>query len=294
MKKSYMKKLVAKPEKKHKVSDFNTDFTGDLDKEDCEALLRESVEAMIKIQDVFYADNRYSVLLVFQAMDAAGKDGTIKHVMSGLNPQGSQVFSFKQPSAEELDHDFMWRILKCLPERGRIGIFNRSHYEEVLVTKIHPEILLNQQLPGIESVDDINDKFWKKRYRQINDIERYLSENGTIILKFFLNVSKEEQKKRFLERLNEEDKNWKFSLSDIKERKHWDEYMKAYSDVFTHTSTEYAPWYIIPADQKWFMRYAVSKIIVERLEELDLQYPRLTPSKRNEIIEGKQLLEAED
>ncbi len=293
MKKNYMKSFEAKPGKKHKVKDFDTDVTGGFTKEESEGLLKESIEKLDEIQDKLYAYNKYSVLLVFQAMDAAGKDGTIKHVMSGLNPQGSQVFSFKQPSAEELDHDYMWRILKSCPERGRFGIFNRSHYEEVLIAKVHPEILLNQQLPGIDAEEDIKNKFWKKRYRQINDIERYLTENGTIILKFFLNVSKKEQKKRFLERLNDEHKNWKFSLGDLKERKYWDQYMDAYGDILTNTSTEYAPWYVIPADYKWFMRYAVGKIILERLQKLGLKYPQLTDEKRNEVEEGKKVLEAE-
>lgn len=210
-------------------------------------------------------------------MDAAGKDGTIKHVMSGINPQGCQVYSFKQPSAEELDHDYLWRINRSLPERGRIGIFNRSQYEDVLIAKVHPEILLSNKLPGILKAKDIDNEFWKRRYRQINDFERYLTENGTVIIKFFLNVSKAEQKKRFMERLNDESKNWKFSSADVKERQYWDDYMKAYSDVLTETSTEIAPWYVIPADNKWFMRYAVGQIICERMENWTYiihSYPR--------------------
>lgn len=205
------------------------------------------------------------------------KDGTIKHVMSGINPQGCQVYSFKQPSAEELDHDYLWRINRSLPERGRIGIFNRSQYEDVLIAKVHPEILLSSKLPGILKTEDIDNGFWKRRYRQINDFERYLTENGTVIIKFFLNVSKAEQKKRFMERLNDESKNWKFSSADVKERQYWDDYMKAYSDVLTETSTEIAPWYVIPADNKWFMRYAVGQIICERMENwtyIIRSYPR--------------------
>lgn len=288
--KNFSNYFLAKPGQKHKVKDFSTDFTGDLDKESCVKLLQDNIELLTELQDKLYAHNKYSLLIIFQAMDAAGKDGTIKHVMSGVNPQGCQVFSFKQPSAEELDHDYMWRIARCYPERGRIGIFNRSHYEELLVTKVHPEILLNQQLPNIEKLKNIDKNFWEKRYRQVNDIERYLFENGTIVLKFFLNVSKEEQKKRFMKRLDDESRNWKFSFSDLKERDLWDKYMKAYSDVFTNTSTEYAPWYIIPADHKWFMRYAVGKIITEKMEELNLKYPDLNDEDKKRLEEAKTAL----
>lgn len=270
----FIKTLLAEPGKKHHVRNFNTHDTDGFEKNETEDLLQENIQLLAELQDKFYAYDKYSLLIIFQAMDAAGKDGTIKHVMSGINPQGCQVFSFKQPSVEELDHGYLWRVMKNVPERGRFGIFNRSHYEEVLVTKVHPEIILNQQLPEINKLEDIDAQFWEKRYAQINDMERYLSENGTIILKFFLNVSKDEQKKRFLERIEDTSKNWKFSLDDIKERAHWDEYMQAYSDVFTHTSTSHAPWYIIPADHKWFMRYAVSKIITNKLEELKLHYPQ--------------------
>lgn len=290
MKKNLQKTLIAKPGEKHKVSDFSTNFTAGIEEEEGKELILENVNTLSEMQDKFYAHNKYALLIVFQAMDAAGKDGTIKHVMSGVNPQGCQVFSFKSPSAEELDHDYMWRILKCMPERGRIGIFNRSHYEEVLVTKVHPEIILNQQLPGIKSTKDIDKKFWNKRYNQINDIEKYLTENGVVILKFFLNVSKDEQKKRFMKRLNDEKKNWKFSLADLKERGYWDDYMKAYSDVFTHTSTDYAPWYVIPADNKWFMRYAVSKIITEKMSELKIQYPKVSEEGLERLEEAKKLL----
>lgn len=292
MKKNFIKnkKLLAVPDKKHLVSDFDTQYTGDVAKEDSKKLLDDNIIKLSEIQDKLYADDRYSVLIIIQAMDAAGKDGTIKHVMSGVNPQGCQVYNFKQPSAEEVDHDYFWRIYKSLPERGRIGIFNRSHYEEVLVTKVHPEIIVAQKLPDISSVKDIDSGFWKKRYRQINDIERHLSENGTCIIKFFLNVSKDEQKKRFLERFNDEIKNWKFSPSDLKEREHWNEYMKAFSDMLTHTSTEYAPWYVIPADNKWFMRYAVSKIIIERLEKLNLQYPKMSEAIKSSLEGAKKEL----
>lgn len=287
MKKEVLKELTAKPGKEHHVSDFNPSFTADMYKQDAEEQLVQNIEKLSELQSMLYAQDRYSVLVIFQAMDAAGKDGTIKHVMSGINPQGCQVYSFKQPSAEELDHDYLWRINRSLPERGRIGIFNRSQYEDVLIAKVHPEILLSSKLPGILKTEDIDNGFWKRRYRQINDFERYLTENGTVIIKFFLNVSKAEQKKRFMERLNDESKNWKFSSADVKERQYWDDYMKAYSDVLTETSTEIAPWYVIPADNKWFMRYAVGQIICERMEKLDLHYPQLSKEALERLEECK-------
>lgn len=287
MKKEVLKELTAKPGKEHHVSDFNPSFTADMFKQDAKEQLVQNIEKLSELQSMLYAQDRYSVLVIFQAMDAAGKDGTIKHVMSGINPQGCQVYSFKQPSAEELDHDYLWRINRSLPERGRIGIFNRSQYEDVLIAKVHPEILLSSKLPGILKTEDIDNGFWKRRYRQINDFERYLTENGTVIIKFFLNVSKAEQKKRFMERLNDESKNWKFSSADVKERQYWDDYMKAYSDVLTETSTEIAPWYVIPADNKWFMRYAVGQIICERMEKLDLHYPQLSKEALERLEECK-------
>lgn len=287
MKKDLIIALTAKPGKKHLVSDFDSSFTADISKQDAKEQLAKDIEKLSDLQSMLYAQDRYSILIIFQAMDAAGKDGTIKHVMSGINPQGCQVFSFKQPSVEELDHDYLWRINRCLPERGRIGIFNRSQYEDVLIAKVHPEIILSNKLPHIESLENIDSEFWKHRYHQINDFERYLTENGTIILKFFLNVSKAEQKKRFLERLDDKAKNWKFSSADIKERQFWDEYMKAYSDVLTETSTEVAPWYVIPADNKWFMRYTVSKIICERMKGLDLHYPTLSKEELEKLEECK-------
>ena len=284
MKKEILKRLLATPGAEHTVSEFDTHFTGDLTKQEAGALLAEDIEKLSALQGKLYAQDRYSVLVIFQAMDAAGKDGTIKHVMSGINPQGCQVYSFKQPSAEELDHDYLWRINRCLPERGRIGIFNRSQYEDVLIAKVHPEIILSNKLPGVTSLEDVTPKFWKKRYRQINDYERYLTENGTIVIKFFLNVSKDEQKRRFLARLEDEAKNWKFSTSDLKERSYWDDYMKAYSDMLTHTSTEDAPWYVIPADNKWFMRYAVGRILCE------LHYPEMPVEARHKIDDFKKAL----
>lgn len=283
MKKDILKDLIAMPGKKHSVSDFDSSSTDEITKQEAKEQLTKDVEKLAELQSMLYAQDRYSILVIFQAMDAAGKDGTIKHVMSGINPQGCQVYSFKQPSAEELDHDYLWRINRSLPERGRIGIFNRSHYEDVLIAKVHPEIVLSAKLPDIKTVGDIDADFWKRRYRQINDFERYLTENGTVILKFFLNVSKAEQKKRFAERLNDPAKNWKFSSADIKERRFWDEYMKAYADVLTETSTEIAPWYVIPADNKWFMRYAVGRIICERMKELDLHYPRLSDEELDKL-----------
>lgn len=287
MKKDILKDLLAKPGKKHLVSDFDSSFTGDLSKQDAKEQLAKDIEKLSKLQSMLYAQDRYSILIIFQAMDAAGKDGTIKHVMSGINPQGCQVYSFKQPSAEELDHDYLWRINRSLPERGRIGIFNRSHYEDVLIAKVHPEIILPNKLPGVETVNDIDPDFWKRRYRQINDFERYLTENGTIVLKFFLNVSKAEQKNRFMERLDDASKNWKFSSADIKERQFWEDYMNAYADVLTETSTDLAPWYVIPADNKWFMRYAVGRIICDRMQQLDLHYPKLSKEGLERLEECK-------
>lgn len=276
MKKELLEKLTAAPGDKHEVSEFDAGYTANIKKDESEALLQENIETLSLLQDKLYAFDKYAVLIVFQAMDAAGKDGTIKHVMSGVNPQGCQVFSFKRPSAEELDHGYLWRIQKNVPERGRIGIFNRSHYEDVLIGRVHPEILLGSQIPGIKNVKDLNEKFWDRRYRQINDFERYLTETGTTVIKFFLNVSKDEQQKRFLKRLEDKDKNWKFSAADMNERKYWDDYMKVYSKMLTKTSTDYAPWYVIPADHKWFMRYAVGQIINHRLEALKMDYPQLS------------------
>lgn len=283
--------ILAKPGKKIRVSDFDPSYKGILNgKDEGVKLLEENVNELIGLQDKLYAHNRYAVLLIFQAMDAAGKDGTIKHVMSGLNPQGCEVYSFKTPSATELDHDYIWRTYKCLPERGRFGIFNRSYYEEVLVVKVHPEYLLAQNLPGIKTVDAVDNDFWENRYRQINDLEKHLTENGTIILKFFLNVSKEEQKKRFLERIEDPAKNWKFSSNDVKERAHWDDYMDAYSDMLTTTSTEHAPWFVIPADRKWYMRYAVSNIIINRLKELKVEYPVLPEDEKARLKDARKML----
>ena len=243
-------------------------------------LLEAHVEALSSLQRLHYASHRYALLLIFQAMDAAGKDGAIRHVMSGVNPQGCEVFSFKQPSAEELEHDFLWRTTCRLPERGRIGVFNRSYYEEVLVVRVHPEILRAQGLP-----DDLLDEktIWKERYRSIVDLEEHLHRNGTRIIKFFLHLSKDEQRKRFLARIDEPDKNWKFSLADIHERKYWKHYMQAYEDCLTATSTHHAPWYVVPADDKENARLIVSQIVLDALNELNMAYPKTTAKRRREL-----------
>ncbi|HVD76210.1 MAG TPA: polyphosphate kinase 2 family protein, partial [Vicinamibacteria bacterium] len=243
-----------------------------------------------ELQERLYAHDRWALLIIFQAMDAAGKDSTIEHVMSGVNPQGCQVYSFKQPSAEELDHDYLWRTNRCLPERGRIGVFNRSYYEEVLVVRVHQGILAAEKLPT-ELVDE---DIWKQRFKDINAFERYLSQNGVALVKFFLHVSKEEQRRRFLARLDEPQKNWKFSLADAKEREHWDEYMAAYEDMLEHTSTEHAPWFVIPADHKWFMRLAAADIVVSTLEKLKPEFPTITEEKRRELEAARKALEQEE
>ena len=283
--------FLAREGKKLDLKDHPTDFTGDYnEKKDAVKDLEKNIKRLAELQNVLYAQNVHALLIIFQAMDAAGKDSTIEHVMSGINPQGCQVVSFKQPSAEELDHDFLWRCAIATPERGRIGIFNRSHYEEVLVVRVHPQILQAQQLP-----DEIkNDKnIWKNRFRQIRNFEETLDDNGIHTIKFFLHVSKEEQKKRFLARIDEPDKNWKFSAGDVKERELWNDYMSAYCEAIEATSTEKAPWYIIPADKKWFMRLAVSEIIVKKLESMNLQYPVLPEAHKQELAEAKKMLEAE-
>jgi PPK2 family polyphosphate:nucleotide phosphotransferase len=256
------------------------------DKDEAKEWMERGVEWLAEEQDKLYAQDRWAVLLVFQAMDAAGKDGTIKHVMSGVNPQGCQVFSFKQPSAEELDHDFLWRAARCLPERGRIGIFNRSYYEEVLVVRVHEEFLQAQKLPsGL-----VGRRIWKDRLEDIAAYERYLARNGIAIVKFFLHVSREEQKKRFMERLDEPEKHWKFSAADVGERGHWDAYMKAYEDAIRATAAEHAPWYVVPADNKWFTRLVVAAAIAETLEQLDLAYPVVDEAKKQELAAAREAL----
>ncbi|MDB9465049.1 polyphosphate kinase 2 family protein [Dolichospermum circinale CS-1225] len=272
------------------VKDYNPGYKCEFhQKGDAVRKLKAGILQLAKYQDILYAQNNYSLLIIFQAMDAAGKDSTIKHVMSGVNPQGCQVFSFKAPSEEELDHDYLWRSMRALPERGRIGIFNRSYYEELLIVRVHPEILKKQQLPIFPKGDQI----WKQRFEEINNFEKYLVNNGVIILKFFLNVSKSVQRKRFLERIDSPEKNWKFSTSDLQERRFWDDYMNAYEEVFNHTSTEFAPWYIVPADRKWFTRLIVADIICQKLQELNLQYPKISEEYKRKLSEAKKALEAE-
>ena len=256
--------------------------------------LAKGVKTLSKFQDILYAQDKYALLIIFQAMDAAGKDSTIKHVMSGINPQGCNVTSFKTPSVEELDHTYLWRCMKVTPAKGDIGIFNRSYYEEVLITRVHPDILDNQKLPHINDKTRPDNSFWMQRYEDINNFEKYLVNNGTIVMKFFLNVSKDEQKKRFLKRIEDPGKNWKFSDRDVVERRFWDDYQMAYEQAFMHTSTSIAPWYIIPADHKWFMQIAVSQIINDKLESLGIEYPRLTAQQSENLERGKKLLLSED
>jgi PPK2 family polyphosphate:nucleotide phosphotransferase len=248
--------------------------------------LAEHVKEMRSLQDRLYADNRYALLLIFQAMDTAGKDGVIKHVMSGVNPQGCQVFSFKHPSAEELDHDFLWRTTRCLPERGRIGIFNRSYYEEVLITRVHPEIIAAQNLPD----SPVDGDFWRRRYRSINHLEKHLRRNGTLILKFYLHLSKNEQRNRLLARIDDPEKNWKFSKGDLAERKLWNGYMKAYELCLSATSTKHAPWHVVPADDKQNARLIVSRLIVDALKGLKLEYPKVSEKQRKELLGLKKAL----
>jgi len=283
--------------KKIRLKDFNPhwkqtpefeEFGKEALKDRAKEVLEQNLIDLAEAQQLLYADGRHSLLIVLQAMDAAGKDGTIKHVMSGVNPQGCQVFSFKKPSTEELQHNFLWRYMKSLPERGRIGIFNRSYYEDVLVVKVHPE-LLSQQLPR----EKFGKKFWEERYEDINTFEQHLVRNGTIILKFFLNVSKDEQKRRFLERLDHPEKNWKFSPSDLAERGYWDEYMAAYEDALNATSTEWAPWYVVPADYKWVTRAVVADIVTSTIRGLDIHYPEVTAEQKKLLADARKKLEAE-
>jgi PPK2 family polyphosphate:nucleotide phosphotransferase len=259
---------------------------GSEDKPRAKEALAIGIEALAELQDMLYAQDRWSVLLVFQAMDAAGKDGTIKHVMSGVNPQGCQVYSFKAPSAEDLDHDFLWRCMRYVPERGRIGIFNRSYYEETLVVRVHREFLERQTLPP----ELVTKNIWTERFQDIRSYERYLARNGTVILKFFLHVSKREQKKRFLERLDNPEKNWKFSANDIKERAFWNDYMDAYEDTIRNTAAPEAPWYVVPADNKWFTRVVVAAAVIEALDSLGLHYPKVSKEKLKELREAKRVL----
>src|SRR6266481_783469 len=281
------KYCITKGERFH-LKDYDpADTNGVKGKQHVESILERRKGLLSDMQEKLYAQDRWALLLIFQAMDAAGKDGVIKHVMSGVNPQGCQVYSFKAPSAEELNHDYLWRTMKCVPERGRIGIFNRSYYEEVLVVRVHPELLKAQHIPPSLITKDI----WKERYEDISAFERYMTRNGILIRKFFLNVSRKEQKRRFLDRLDHLEKNWKFSVADIRERACWDDYMEAYQDMIRHTSTPEAPWHVIPADNKWFTRIAVASAIVDTLEDLNLSYPTVDAAKAKELAAARKLLE---
>ncbi|WP_343521814.1 polyphosphate kinase 2 family protein [Pedobacter sp.] len=291
--KNEFKGLIVQGDKKFSLKNHKTDFTGGYNKEKAKDALVNSKIELSHLQEKLYASGKYSLLIIFQAMDAAGKDSALEHVMSGLNPQGCQVYSFKVPTSKEYQHDFLWRHYKALPERGRIGIHNRSHYENVLVCKVHPEYILNENIPGFSDVKKVNKKFWQQRYKSIKNFEEHLTANGTVILKFFLNVSKAEQKQRFLDRIEDPTKNWKFSSGDIKERALWDDYMNAYEDAINATSSEELPWYIIPADKKWFTRLAISEIIVDKLKSLNLEFPVLGEEEKAKLSETKNILLSE-
>ena len=276
---------------KFSMEDFSTKYEGKLSKDDGKKMLAEEQEKLRELQERLYSDGSQSILIVLQAMDAAGKDSLIKHVFGGVNPQGCSVTSFKTPNDKEYDHDFLWRHYIALPAKGKIGIFNRSHYESVLVCKVHPEYNLNEKV--WKDVEDFDDDFWQDRYESIRNFEKHLAENGTTIIKIFLNVSQKEQKKRFLDRINEEDKNWKFSSADLAERALWDEYMKAYEEAINETSKDYAPWYVIPADSKWFTRVAAIQIIIDAMEKMDLKYPKLSEKETLALEDAKKELESE-
>jgi PPK2 family polyphosphate:nucleotide phosphotransferase len=282
----FVKRFCVGDGKNFKLKNYPTNNHKELKKKVSKAMLKQGVETMASMQDMMYAQDKRSLLLIFQAMDAAGKDGAIKHVMSGINPQGCQVTSFKAPSAEELDHDFMWRCTKQLPERGRIGIFNRSYYEEVLVVRVHEQILHSQKIPK----ELITENIWEERFRDIRNMEDYLHRNGTIVVKFFLNLSPDEQKNRFIERIDNPDKNWKFSASDAKERKYWDDYMNAYEQLIINTSTENSPWYVIPADDKPYARIAVASAVITAMHKMDLAYPEVSDAKVAELQQIKEEL----
>jgi PPK2 family polyphosphate:nucleotide phosphotransferase len=286
--------FVVKPDRRFVLSDYTTDHTGILpDKETARKVRKRQLEKLKQLQDLLYADGRYALLLIFQGIDASGKDSTIKHVMSGINPQGCHVVSFKAPNETELQHDFLWRTYCKLPRKGQIGIFNRSYYEEVIVSRVHPELILRQQIPGIARTEDLGEDFWQQRFRSVNDTERHLRQNGTLILKFFLHLSLDEQKKRFLKRIRKPEKQWKFAISDLHERAYWEQYQQAFEEAVRYTSTEAAPWYIVPADHKWYMRTLVSRIVVEQLQRLDLRYPPLNQAQRAHLENARRKLEGE-
>ncbi|NHA07358.1 polyphosphate kinase 2 family protein [Mucilaginibacter sp. HC2] len=275
------------------LKDHDAAYADGFEKDDAKDVLTALIAETSDLQTELYAANKYALLIIFQAMDAAGKDSAIAHTLSGLNPQGCQVYSFKQPSTEDYQHDFLWRHYKTLPERGRIGIHNRSHYENVLITKVHPELILKENLPGVNSVKDIDSKFWDKRYESIRGFEEHLTNSGTVIIKFFLNVSKDEQKERFLQRIDDPKKNWKFSASDIEERGYWDDYMAAYQKAIQETATKDCPWYVVPADKKWFTRIAISNVILQTLKDLKLKYPVLPKEEKDRLDECKKMLQKE-
>lgn len=281
-------KFLVKPGSKVNLKDYAPDYDGGLKKKQAKQELQHNVEELAEFQEKFWADDRYSMLIVLQARDAAGKDSAIKHVMSGLNPQSCRVYNYKAPTSVELDKNYLWRHIRDLPERGAIGIFNRSHYENVLATKVNPQFLLNEKLPDIDSPEKADKKFWARRYEEINNFEKMLYQNGCHIIKIFLNVSKDEQKKRFLDRLNREDKHWKFSSSDLPARAQWDEYEKAYEEMMENTSTDYAPWYVVPADKKYFTRVAIGEIIVEHIKKMDLRYP--VPESPEKLAKAREIL----
>ncbi len=298
IKRKVIERFRVEPGAKLNLKKFLTDWRGDKGarslgektiRKNAAKVLEKNREELAEAQELLYADNRYSLLIVFQAMDAAGKDGTIRHVMSGVNPQGCQVSSFKQPSSEELDHNFLWRYAKALPERGNIGIFNRSYYEEVLVVRVHPELVAKQRVPDAK----VDDKFWERRFEDINNFEHHLARNGTVIIKFFLNISKKEQKERFLDRLNNPEKHWKFSAADLGERAHWKDYMSAFEEAITATNTKWAPWFIIPADSKYLARALVADIIADTVKRLDLRYPEVNDAQKKELAAARQQLENE-
>jgi len=291
----YLNTLMVKEGKKVSLKKFDTDYDHKmLSKSEGEEILALGLIQLAKMQDKLYAENKHSVLIVLQAMDTAGKDGAIKHVMKGFNPQGVKVASFKAPSSLELEHDYFWRHYKELPGKGEIGIFNRSHYENVLVTRVHPEYILNEKIPGVKGIKDVNKAFWQKRYKQINRFEKNISENGTLILKFFLHLSKDEQKRRLIDRIDSTEKNWKFSLADVKERVHWNEYQKAYEEMLSATSTDIAPWYVLPADDKWFTRLCLGGVLFFEFEKLKLKYPKVSEEQLVELQKARVMLLAEE
>ncbi len=289
-----LEQFRVKPGQRIDLNDYDPGCTNHLEEDStAKELVERDIERIEELQYLLYAENRHALLIVFQAMDAAGKDSAIRHIMRGVSPQGCEVHSFKHPSMNELEHDYLWRHYAALPDRGRIGIFNRSHYENVLISRVHPELVLAENLPGIESVEKIPNDFWKMRFRQINRFEKTISENGITIIKFFLHLSKEEQRQRFLKRINREDKNWKFNNADIKERGYWDYYQVAYADILSHCSTEQAPWYVVPADNKWFSRTVISNVIAQTMEQMNLKLPALSDEEVAQMEQARISLTAE-